>query len=305
MSDLWHQTVAMATARCHGSVDHAIRAVAEAQGGVIGLDQLRAIGLSEEAIRHRVRRGSLIRLHRGVYALGHRVLARHGRWTAAVLACGPGAVLSHRDAAALWGIRPDNRATIDVTASRHRRGPAGVIVHRAHLPEDERTVRDGLPVTSLFRTLLDLARVTREEEVKKAMNEAERQQLGDALTLTSFLKRHERHPGIQRLRAIAPTTRLTRSQLEDAFLAYCTKHDLPLPQTNTTVAGYEVDALWPEHALAAELDGYEFHHTRIDIADDNTKTQDLQATGLTVTRINQEHLASARLAHRLRAMMRR
>src|SRR5688572_22895004 len=98
-----------------------MRSVAEAQEGVIGLAQLRALGLSESAVRQRVRKGLLVRLHRGVYALGHRVLSRRARWIAAVLACGPDAVLSHRDAAALWGIRKDNRSMIDVTAPRHRK----------------------------------------------------------------------------------------------------------------------------------------------------------------------------------------
>ena len=305
MSDLWHETVARATARCHESIEAAIRVVAEAQSGVISREQLQLLGLSEAAIRQRVAKGYLVRLHRGVYALGHSRLTRHGRWIAAILACGPDAVLSHRDAAALHGIRNDNRSRIEVTTPTHRIGPSSVIVHRARLPDDERTVLHGIPVTSLFRTFLDLSRVVRDEQLRKAMNEAERQQLGDTLTLASFLKRHERHPGVQKLRSITPTTRLTRSQLEDAFLTYCTEHRLPHPQTNTTAAGYEIDALWPEHGLVAELDGYEFHHTRIDIADDNTKAQDLQAAGLTVARINGEHLASPRLAHRLRAMMRR
>lgn len=304
MDHFTHQAVAIATTSCAESVDAAIRAVAEAQGGVIGTRQLRALGLTRSAIRHRVAKGRIVPIHDGVYALGHRALTRHGRWIAAVLACGPGAVLSHRDAAALWGIRNDNRARIEVTTPTHRIGPPSLIVHHARLPADERTVRHGIPVTSLFRTFLDLTRVTGEDEVRKAMNEAERQGLGDTLPFTTFLQRHERHPGTAKLRAIRPTTRLTRSQLEDAFLTYCTKHALPLPQTNTTVLGYEVDALWPEHRLAAELDGYEFHRTRIDLVDDHTKDQDLQAAGVMITRVNEEHLASPRLAHRLRAMMR-
>lgn len=299
-----HIDPALVGSMCHESVEVVIRRVAEAQGGVIGRAQLRALGLTKSAIDHRVSNGALAPTYAGVYALGHRVLTRHGRWMAAILACGPGAVLSHRDAAALWGIRPDNRPVIDVTAPRHRRGPAGVIVHRARLPPDEHTVRHGIPTTSLFRTLLDLTRVTREGELRKAMNEAERQGLGDTLSLTSFLSRHQRHPGTAKLRAIRPTTRLTRSQLEDAFLAYCGHHALPLPQTNATVLGYEVDCLWRDHHLVAELDGHDFHRTRIDLVDDHTKDQDLQASGLRVTRVNQEHLRTPRLADRLRAMMR-
>ena len=192
MDHLAHQAVAIATTACAESVEVAIRAVAEAQGGVIGIDQLRALGLTRSAIRHRVSKGLLVPIHRGVYALGHRVLTRSGHWMAAVLACGPDAVLSHRDAAALWGIRNDNRRRIEVTTPTHRLGPPSVTVHQARLPEDERTVLHGIPVTSLFRTLLDLTRVTREGEVRKAMNEADRQGLGDTLTLTSFLKRHAR-----------------------------------------------------------------------------------------------------------------
>ena len=224
---------------------------------------------------------------------------------AAVLACGPGAVLSHRDAAALWGIRNDHRAKIDVTVPGRRRGPASVTVHESPLADDERTTRAGIPVTTLFRTIIDLSTAVNDAQLRRAMNEAERQGPQPPPSLASLCERHAGRAGIARVRELGGLTpRLTRSELEDAFLAYCERHALPLPQTNIVLAGYEVDCSWADHRLVAELDGYEFHRTRIDLADDHAKQQDLQAAGYAVTRIAREHLQTPRLAHRLRAMMR-
>src|SRR3954447_7604269 len=137
-------------------LDAAIAALAERQHGVVGRAQLLAAGVSARAIEHRLATRRLHRVHRGVYAVGHPVLSMRGHWTAGVLAAGPGAVLSHRAAAALWAIRAGS--TIEVIAPTRRRRP-GIVIHCAALAADEYTVRDGIAVTTVARTILDLAAV--------------------------------------------------------------------------------------------------------------------------------------------------
>src|SRR3954452_15938015 len=130
------------------SADALIAALADRQHGVVARRQLLALGLPARAIDHRLERGRLHVLHRGVYAVGHRVLSQRGQWMAAVLACGGGAVLSHRSAAALWAIRPTSRAAIEVTTPRKLRPRTGLLPHCAVLPADEVTILDGIPVTT-------------------------------------------------------------------------------------------------------------------------------------------------------------
>lgn len=154
--------------------DRAIAAVASGQHDVVTLAQIEELGLSARAIRHRAASGRLQRLHHGVYALGRPT--SHGRWMAAVLACGPGAILSHRSAAALWGIAEQIGPVIDV-ATPHRAGRSrpGIAVHRgADLAADgDITSRDGIPCTSLARTLLDLAAVAGRRTLERAIDRAE------------------------------------------------------------------------------------------------------------------------------------
>src|SRR3954469_24186100 len=145
--------------------DALIAALADRQHGVVARRQLVALGLSARAIEHRLERGRLHLLHRGVYAVGHRVLSQRGWWMAAVLAAGPGAVLSHRSAAALWGIRPTARARIEVTTPKRLHSRPGLHAHCAVLPPDEMTTYQGIPVTTAPRTLLDLAAVIPSNEL--------------------------------------------------------------------------------------------------------------------------------------------
>src|SRR5918995_5102756 len=148
------------TERCGHSRQVALAQLAERQHGVVALPQLRELGLAPSAVRSRVTRGRLHRVHRGVYSVGHPVLSVRGRWMAAVLACGPGAALSHRSAAALWGIRPSARTAIDVTVPRHLRGRAHIDVHHANtVAAGDLTTVDRIPCTTVARTLLDLAAV--------------------------------------------------------------------------------------------------------------------------------------------------
>jgi predicted transcriptional regulator of viral defense system len=137
-------------------IDRLIAALAERQHGVVATWQLIALGLSHDDIGYRAQTGRLHRIHRGVYAVGYRKLTRHGHWMAAVLAYGPDAVLSHRSAAALWGVGPGSYK-IGVTTPHSKRSRKGIRAHTAALDPEDRTIRDGIPVTSVARTILDLA----------------------------------------------------------------------------------------------------------------------------------------------------
>jgi predicted transcriptional regulator of viral defense system len=203
----------------HSHLDLAIADLATRQHGVVSRAQLVAIGVSAQAIGRGMRSGRLHRLHAGVYAVGHRRLTQHGRWAAAVLAGGDGAVLSHRSAAALWQIRPATTRP-EVTLPRMRRGTAGILYHRSVIPADEVAVNEGIPVTTVARTLLDLAAVTDRRQVRKAINEAEYRQLWDEVSLVALVARYPYRRGVATARALVRERGrgITRSELEERFL---------------------------------------------------------------------------------------
>jgi len=177
------------------SDDAAIASLAAAQHGVVAREQLAALGLGRGVIDSRVSRGRLHPVHRGVYAVGHPRLSRHGHWLAAVLASGPGAVLSHRSAAALWGIRDTARADIEVIVARQRRRRRGIQPHHIVLPSDEVTIERGIPVTTPARTLLDLAEQLAPQRLERAVHEAEYRRLTTPLPLDALLTRHQGRRG--------------------------------------------------------------------------------------------------------------
>jgi hypothetical protein len=168
-------------------IDRAIGALAERQHGVVSRAQLLELGVGNDAIDRRLKLRRLCHVHRGVYTIGHRLLTQHGRWMAAVLAYGPGTVLSHRAAAALWGMR--GGTYVEVTAPSARRGRRGIQVHRAALPADERTTHRGIPTTTVPRTLLDLSAVVKRPEVRSALRRAEQLRLTDPLSLQDLTTR--------------------------------------------------------------------------------------------------------------------
>jgi predicted transcriptional regulator of viral defense system len=280
---------ALAGHRIHA--DRAIGALAAEQYGVVSRRQLLAAGLTHAIVRRRVTNGRLIQIHRGVYAVGHDRLTLDGHWLAAVLAAGPGAVLSHREAAALHELRPSNRTTVDVTVAAQRR-VAGVRVHRVRaLSEDDVTVVDGIPVTSVARTLVDLAAVVPTLALRKALEEAERSHRLDVRGIEWILQRTRGrngpgHAAIRRALAdLARTgTTVTRSVLEDRFLALLDAHSLPRPSANAWTEAMEVDAAWPAARLVVELDGWEGHSTRHAFQRDRTRSNDLQTEGWTILR---------------------
>jgi hypothetical protein len=271
-------------------------------------------GLTADQIDGRVRRGRLHRVHRGIYAVGHPLLSAQGRWLAAVLACGASAALSHRSAAALWGILPRSGRAIEVTRASGWRAPAGVAIHRSPLPDDEIGVIDGIPTTGLAWTFLDLAAVEPRHRVENALNEAEVLGLTDSLSIPALLERYPRRPGTAMLRDLmaddAVVRGITRQELERRFAELLAGTDLPRPRRNADLAVrgrfFEVDCLWAEPRVVVELDGRAAHGTRRAFERDRERDRLLQAEGWRVVRITWRQMRddSAAVLDDLRGMLR-
>jgi very-short-patch-repair endonuclease len=263
---------------------HATRtaaALALRQHGVVSHEQLRALGIEPRAIAHRLDAGRLHRVHRGVYAVGHRVLPQPGRWMAAVLACGPDAALSHASAAALWGMRPSDARIVDVTARRTGRKRPGIRIHRPRaLPPNERTRHRGIPTTTPARTILDMAATLSRSRLEHLLDQAEIQQLTDYPSLDAIARAHPGHHGAAKLQRALSThyagTDLTASDLEILFKELCRLHGLPTPRVNNSVVGKEVDFLFPEQRLIIETDSWRYHKTRH--AFENDRARDVVTT---------------------------
>jgi very-short-patch-repair endonuclease len=277
--------------------ERAIAALAARQHGVVTRAQLRLLGLKESAIDRRVAAGRLHRLHRGVYAVGHRVLSRHGRWMAAVLACGGGAALSHASAAALWELRRAAPARVDVTvpaAGGRARRP--IRVHRvATLRPHEVTIKDGIPVTTPARTILDLAATLQAAHLESVLDRNEILELTDYPSLAALARAHLGHNGSHKLLATMQThdagANLTRSDLEIRFRQLCHDHGLPQPRVNTTIAGKEVDFLFEPARLIVETDSWRYHKTRRAFEDDRARDVLTTKAGYRTLRFTDRQLA--------------
>jgi very-short-patch-repair endonuclease len=274
--------------RAIGGVDQAIAQLAERQYGVVARAQLAALGLGADAIDHGLRRKRLHPLYRGVYAVGQRKLLREARWMAAILACGPGGVLSYRPAGAHWRIVRD-WGGCEVTVPRRRRSRPGIRVHQARLPPDELTTHHGIPITTVPRTLFDLAAVLPLRQLERALNEAEVLRLWDELSLDRLLRRYPRHKGNRAVRAVLHGRRagatVTKSELEEMFLALIDGAGLPRPETNVLIEGFEVDAVWRAQRLVVELDGRDTHGTPAAFERDRERDRILQVAGWRPVRI--------------------
>jgi very-short-patch-repair endonuclease len=273
--------------------DAAIAALAGRQHGRVSRAQLVELGLGRGAIAWRLQNGRLHPHHHGVYAVGHRALTREARWMAAVLAAGPGAVLSHRFAAALWGLCPVPTRSVEVWASGRQRSRAGIRVRHTRLQADEIAIEDGIPATTVARTLLDLAAVLPRHKLKRAMEQAEVLRLADNTSLDALLERYPRRHGtaaLKEIRQAGLTETRTRSELEERFLAFLDAHGLPRPRINCAVEGFEVDFHWPDQRLIVELDGRAAHHTRTAFERDRARDRALQAAGWRVVRITWHQL---------------
>jgi hypothetical protein len=252
-----------------------IAAIAGRQHGVVTVEQLREAGIDKYGVRDRVRTGRLHRLHRGVYAVGHRSLSWRGRWLAAVLAAGDGAVLSHASAAALWEYLRPIRGPVHVTvAAAVRRKPRpGLAIHRSRtLTRRDITHRRGIAVTTPARTIEDIRPVVEPYLFRRALRQAEL--AGHRVPHLGLVKR-------------------TRSDLELVFLGLCERHGLPRPQVNVRVHGRLVDFLWPEQRLAVETDSWDYHRGSVSFEDDHDRDLDLHARGFTTRRYTGDQLEAA------------
>jgi hypothetical protein len=214
---------------------------------------------------------------------------------AAVLACGEGAALSHRSAAALWGIGEERGDRVDVSVRRrceHRR--AGVRARsRPSLPEEDIVVRDGIPVTRPARTLLDLAgELGPMPPLERAVNEADKRDLIDPEELRGALDGFAGEPGVRPLRALLDrhTFRLSDSDLEVLFRPIAAAAGLPPPLTKARVNGFEVDFFWPDLGLVVETDGLRYHRTASAQARDRFRDQTHTAAGLTPLRFTHRQI---------------
>jgi predicted transcriptional regulator of viral defense system len=284
---------------------------------VVTLPQLQLAGLGKAAVAKRAKEGRLYRAHRGVYAVGRPHLTQRGHWMAAVLACGPRAVLSHRSAAALHGIRQDNRAKTDVTVPSSSARPRPTIhVHTSLTlePADITTV-DGIPCTTVARTLVDLGDVVGPRPVEQAVDQAEVLRVFDGKTVHEALARAGPRRGAGILRAVLASYKqptLTRRQLEERFLTLCRRAALPNPAVNAwiTLAGgvaYQADFLWRAERFIAETDGRDVHTTRKAFEHDRLRDQRLTLAGYTVVRFTWRQLVNepASVAEALRSLLAR
>jgi len=276
-------------------IEGEVARLAAKQHGVVGRGQLVAIGLSERAVEHRLAVGRLHPVARGVYAVGHGRISQLGKWTAAVLASGPGAVLSHRSAAALWDIRGPADGAVDVTAPHRSTSSDRIRRHLAVLPADEVIVHEGIAVTIVPRTIFDLAAVSSVDRLEHDIRQVEYLRLYDQLSLLNLVERYPGRRGLRRVRAALsrlealPAGR-TRSRLEERFLPFLRRHGLPRPRLNDWIVvgekRYQVDCHWHGTGHVVELDSWEAHGTRSAFREDRARDRVLRTAGYMVTRIS-------------------
>jgi very-short-patch-repair endonuclease len=269
--------------------DQRLARIAERQHGLVSHRQVAAVGLSTKAVTRRVEKGRLQRIHRGVYAVGHAQRTSEARWMAAVMACGSGSVLSHLDAAALWKIYDGEGPLVHVTrTTKAGQRLAGVRVHRARrLDAQDVTAKDGIPVTTVARTLVDLTDVLGPDRILRAMREADYLRLLDLNALNAAVRRGRGRRGVRVLKEALAHHRpgqIVRDELEHRFAELVRVVGLPAPDTNVRVqtrrCRYSVDCLWREQRVAVELDGRAAHARILAFESDRRKDAALSAIGL-------------------------
>lgn len=281
--------------------------LAEGQHGVVSRRQLLDAGLSVRTIGRRLEAGRIHRVHREVFAFGRWPLDRRGRWMAAILACGEPALLSHRSAAVAWGLMRFNASVVEVTAALGRSRP-GIVVHQGGISEADRGLAGGISITTVSRTIFDLAEILDEDELTKVFEEADRLRLLDVTELEAVCGRC---PG---RRALAPIRRLieiavmpedTQSPLEDRVLELCREYGLPIPTTGARVLGREVDAFWPDRKLMVEADSWGSHAHRAAFERDRERDAAMQVAGYRVIRLTHRRLdrEPAAVANQLRHLL--
>jgi predicted transcriptional regulator of viral defense system len=300
-------------------VDVALAALGAAQWGVVALEDLLALGLSQTAIRKRAAAGRLHRLHRGIYSLiPPNLLSREGRWLAAVLACGPGAVLSHRSAAALHRLRATGATRIEVAVpTRSHRVHTGLNIHRSKtLIRADTTTVQNIPCTTVARTLLDLAEAVDRRAVERACDQAEILELFDLRAVNDILRRNATRRGAKVIRAVLDEhyigSTITWSELEERFLKLVREAGLPRPEVNVWVVlpdgGPPIrgDFVWRAQQVIIETDGYETHRSRWAFERDRRRDQRTSAAGWRPIRTTMRQLERApeEIVATARALMR-
>ena len=274
-----------------GEIDQAIAELARLQHGVVARWQLADAGVGKRAIQRRLASGRLHQLHSGIYAVGYKRVPKQGWWMAAVLSTGAAAVLSHHSAAALWGLRNYSERAVEVVAPHKSTSSKYVRRHASHLRADERTVVEGIPVTTVPRTIFDLAAVEPLDVVKKLLREMEFRELWDALSLRDLV---ERYPGRRGIRKVTTAIEGLKDEpvgeqknpLEERFAPFLRRHRLPLPRFNDpiTLGGKicEVDCHWPQLRRIVELDGWQGHKGRAAFREDKARDRKLVVAGYSV-----------------------
>ena len=283
--------------------------LAARQFGVLSVAQLRELGVERGAVGKAVRAGRLHRVHHGVYALGHTVLRVEGHRLAAVLACGPGAVLSHRSAASHWGLLATDQVGIDVTAPRSRQGVPGIRLHTSRSLDAQDTTRhEGIPITTVHRTLLDLAATARDDQLERALAQAMYLQLYDQRAIDDVIARSNGHRGTNVLKeATKQEPQITKSAWEIRMLRLVRSARLPEPICNRPLHAPDhgeckPDFYWPAHNLIVETDGWEAHRTLAAFRSDRAKDAALTAAGYRVLRFTWD-IHDATILRRLNALL--
>lgn len=288
-------------------VDVAVASVAVRQHGNVTRAQLLALGLTDDGIAHRVQRGRLFRIHQGVFSVGRIPHTPLERASAAVLACGDGALLSHAGALALWGLTNAWPHPFEVTVTQGKRVPAGIVVHRCRgLTRADIANQLGIRATSLARTLLDCAPGTDPQRITRLVNDALLSPYLTESQLGSAVARFARHPGAALIRPlITDSPGVTKSELEDCFLEFCATYGLPRPLVNVRVAGHEVDALFVAERVIVELDGRRYHRSDSTFETDRDRDADTLQAGYPTVRITHRRLTTepAREAARLHSIL--
>lgn len=277
--------------------DKRLAALALRQHGVVEYAQLVRLGFTPGAIEYHVRQGRLHRLYRGVFAVGHASVSVEGRRLAAVLACGSGAALCQWTAAAHWELLRAMAGLMHVAVPAQRKHQRGIRIHELrHLHPHDLTRWRAVPLTSVPRTLLDIAAVAKPNVLARAVNEADRKGRLNRNAVHDLLERNRGRRGARQLRsviaAVDPATRRTRSDLEAIFLRTCKRHGLPKPESNVEILGVEVDFHFPGTRLTVEIDSYEYHRTPTEFENDRRRDAYLKRHNYEVLRVGEAWLVS-------------
>jgi hypothetical protein len=273
------------------AIDAAIAQVAGKQNGNISRAQLLDLGVGDGGIAWRVSIGRLFRVFRGVYSVGRRPISVQEWATAAVLACGPGAALSHRSAMVVWGYWRHWETPIEVTVVGDRR-TRGIRVHRSTtLHRRDMTIQLGVRVTTPAMTALDMSPRLKDKSLKRVVSSMLNSLWSNQDQFTETLARHPHAPGASRIaKLIGLPGTPTRSGWEDDFPVFCAKYGLPAPVMGQPLHGYIADAFFPAERLIVELDSKEFHMGGIPFEGDRDRDADMLVHGLVTVRVTEERL---------------